>query len=174
MPKSPYLNEPTRLPKVLSAIQVMGTYKFYKLDFAGWADRISGDAKQADHWKRVFEEHPEFFRLDAGRGKASLVWRRTYQKLYDVDKEEKITRERFHQLTVEEKTRISRNPLTNEDISTLITAAIQLHSRVSCSDVPLIVRCQPSAGEIHAPCGEPVSEDHRGMARRGVRLSATW
>jgi hypothetical protein len=70
-----------------------------------------------------------FFRLDAGRGKASLVWRRTYQKLYDVDKEEKITRERFHQLTVEEKTRISRNPLTNADISTLITAAIQLHSR---------------------------------------------
>jgi hypothetical protein len=70
-----------------------------------------------------------FFRLDAGRGKASLVWRRTYQKLYDVDKEEKITRERFHQLTVEEKTRISRNPLTNADISPLITAAIQLHSR---------------------------------------------
>ena len=129
MPKSPYLNEPTRLPEVLSAIQVMGTYKFYKLDFAGWADRISGDAKQADHWKRVFEEHPEFFRLDAGRGKASLVWRRTYQKLYDVDKEEKITRERFHQLTVEEKTRISRNPLTNADISTLISTAIQLHSR---------------------------------------------
>jgi len=128
MPRSPYLNEPNRLAEVISAIQVMGTYKFYKQDFAGWADRISGDGKQADHWKGVLEEHPEFFRLDAGREKASLVWRRTYPKLYDVDSEQKISRDQFFQLSDKEKIRISRSPLTNSDISTLITAAIQLHS----------------------------------------------
>ena len=126
---SPYLNEENRLADVVAAIQVMGTYKFYKSDFTGWADRITGDETQADHWKRVFEEHPEFFRLDSGRSKASLVWRRNYQKLYDVDREEKITREQFHQLNAEQKSRISRNPLTNSDISVLISAAIQLHSR---------------------------------------------
>ncbi len=61
MAHSPYLNEPNRLAEVLSAIQVMGTYKFYKLDFSGWADRINGDKNQADHWGKNFEEHPEFF-----------------------------------------------------------------------------------------------------------------
>lgn len=129
MGNSPYLNEPTRLAAIISAIQVMGTYKFYKLDFSGWADRISGDANQAGHWKKVFEEHPEFFRLDAGRGRASLVWRRTYPKLYDVDLEGKISRDQFFKLSDEQKARISRSPLTNSDISTLISAAIQLHSR---------------------------------------------
>ncbi|MCA9469395.1 MAG: hypothetical protein KC643_28680 [Nitrospira sp.] len=129
MAHSPYLNEPNRLAEVISAIQVMGTYKFYKLEFSGWADRISGDSNQADHWKKVFEEHPEFFRLDAGRGKASLVWRRTYPKNYDVDQEEKISRETFFQLSVEQKARISRSPLSSSDISTLISAAVQLHSR---------------------------------------------
>ena len=126
---SPYLKEEKRLGHVISAIQVMGTYKFYKLDFAGWADRIEGNGKQAEHWKQIFQEHPEFFRLDAPREKASLVWRRNYQKLYDVDREEKITREEYRQLSNDQKSRISRNPLTNSDISTLITTAIQLHSR---------------------------------------------
>ena len=126
---SPYLKDNTRLADVISAIKVMGTYKFYKSDFAVWADRITGDKTRAEHWRKVFEEHPEFFRLDAGKVKASLVWRRNYQKLYDVDREEKITREAYNQLDDEEKKRISRNPLTNSDISTLITTAIQLHSR---------------------------------------------
>ena len=43
MTHSPYLHELNRLAAVLSAIQVMGTYGFYTLGFAGWADRISGD-----------------------------------------------------------------------------------------------------------------------------------
>lgn len=129
MAKSLYLNEPNRLAEVISAIQVLGTYKSYKQDFIEWADRISGDSKQADHWKRVFEEHQEFFRLDTGREKASLVWRRTYPKLYDVDSEQKISRDQFFKLSDKEKIRISRSPLTNSDISTLITTAIQLHSR---------------------------------------------
>jgi hypothetical protein len=73
---SPYLAEPTRLGDVIAAIQAMATYKYYKLDFEGWADRISADRNRADHWQAVFEEHPEFFRLDGERKKASLVWRR--------------------------------------------------------------------------------------------------
>ena len=42
MANSPYLQD-KRLANVMAAIQVMATYKFYKLDFKGWADRISGD-----------------------------------------------------------------------------------------------------------------------------------
>jgi len=57
---------------VIAAIQVMATYKFYKLDFSGWAGRIKGDENNGDYWKRIFEEHPEFFRLDKNREKGSL------------------------------------------------------------------------------------------------------
>ena len=48
MTHSPYLNEHNRLADVLSASQVMGTSTFYKMDFAGWADRILGDAENED------------------------------------------------------------------------------------------------------------------------------
>lgn len=78
--ENPYTENTNRLADVIAAIQVMGTYKFYKLDFSGWADRIAGDETKGSYWKNIFEEHPEFFRLDSGRKRASLVWRRTYQK----------------------------------------------------------------------------------------------
>ena len=67
--RSLYITNPNRLAGVISAIQAMGVYEFYKLDFKGWADRITGDEKQAEHWKEIFEQHPEFFRLDAERKK---------------------------------------------------------------------------------------------------------
>lgn len=127
--KSPYLKEATRLADVIAAIQVMGTYKFYKLDFAGWADRICGQQSEAEHWKSVFRDHPEFFRLDVSRQRASLAWRRTHQKLYNVDTEEKVTRQNFDRLSDNDKNRISRSPLSSEDIGTLLNTAVELHSR---------------------------------------------
>jgi len=129
MKKNPYTGNGNRLADVIAAIQVMATYKFYKLDFAGWADRIEGRSENAGYWKTVFEEHPEFFRLDCKRERASLVWRRNYQKRYDVDKDAKITREVFQEMSEEAKARVSRIPLMNADISTLIDTAIKLHSR---------------------------------------------
>ncbi len=127
--KSPYLKENDRLADVIAAIQAMGTYKFYKLDFAGWSDRISGDDSMADHWRQVFQDHPEFFRLDSKKERASLVWRRQHQKLFDVDKEEKIKREDFKVLDDKQKKRISRMPLESSELDTLINTAINLHSR---------------------------------------------
>ncbi|MDX6693019.1 MAG: hypothetical protein QOF02_622 [Blastocatellia bacterium] len=127
--KTPYLHDPNRLGDVIAAIQAMGTYKFYKLSFDKWADRISGDSAKGERWRKVFEEHPEFFRLDSPREKASLVWRRQYPKRFDVDEERKLSREEFYQLTEEQKVRVSRNPLTPADIKALIDTAINLHSR---------------------------------------------
>ena len=66
MSRNPYTNNPNRLADVIAAIQVMGTYKFYKLEFSSWADRIAGDETNGVYWKKVFEDHPEFFRLDSG------------------------------------------------------------------------------------------------------------
>ncbi|WP_208854121.1 hypothetical protein [Thioalkalivibrio sp. ALJ1] len=107
----------------------MGTYKFYKLDFAGWADRISGDSRLAEYWKGVLSEHPEFFRLDADREKASLVWRRQHQKRFHVDAEKTLSKDGFHELSDEEKARVSRIPLTSSEIGTLVQTAINLHAR---------------------------------------------
>lgn len=126
---SPYLADPNRLADVIAAIQAMATYKFYKLDFRGWADRITGDPNTAEHWKEVFEQHPEFFRLDSRKRRASLVWRRQHQKRYDVDAEKALNKLEYEALPLAGKERISRNPLGSAEISTLLKAAIDLHSR---------------------------------------------
>lgn len=107
----------------------MATYKFYKLSFASWADRISADEAQAEKWKTIFLEHPEFFRLDSAREKASLVWRRQFPKRYDVDASKTLTNEEYEALTSDEKLRISRVPLPSSDIKALVDTAVNLHSR---------------------------------------------
>jgi len=127
--RSPYLHDPNRLGDVIAAIQAMATYKFYKLEFAGWAERIVGDANQADHWRQVFQEHPEFFRLDTERVRASLVWRRQHRKRFNVDSETMLTDEEYSALSPQRKTRVSRAPLGASEVSTLIKTATDLHSR---------------------------------------------
>lgn len=125
---APYLSD-RRLADVIAAIQAMGTYKYYKLDFAGWADRITGDSKQADHWKKVFLEHPEFFRLDSNRRRASLILRRQKQRLFNVDEERNYTISEHGALTLEERSRFSRSPITANEVGSLISVAISLHSK---------------------------------------------
>jgi len=126
---SPYLHEENRLGDVIAAIQVMGSYGYYKLDFKGWAKRISGDENKAEHWKRIFLEHPEFFRLDTEGVKASLAWRRSYRRRYSVDQQRELKLEEYNALPPEESARISRLPLTGNEISILINTAINLHTR---------------------------------------------
>lgn len=126
---SPYLRDPGRLGDVIAAIQAMATYKFYKLSFSDWADRISADEAQAEKWKFLFLEHPEFFRLDSAKEKASLVWRRQFPKRYDVDSERILTVAEYNTLTNDQKVRVSRVPLSSSDIKALVDTAVNLHSR---------------------------------------------
>lgn len=134
MKKSPYLKA-QRLADVIAAIQVMSTYKFYKLDFAGWSMRITGVESNADYWRNVFVEHPEFFRINSDQQKVSLVWRRSYKRNFHVDMEQTLTSEQVKNLSENEKaTRLSRSPLTNGDTATLISTAIDLHSRAIASE----------------------------------------
>jgi len=126
---SPYLSDTRRLADVIAAIQVMGTYKFYWQDFAGWAERISGDATQGAYWRHIFEDHPEFFRLDGERQGAALVWRRQYPKRFHVDEERRLSTAEMLELGEVELERVSREPLSAGDIRTLIDTAVDLHSR---------------------------------------------
>lgn len=124
--KNPYLSE-GRLGDVIAAITTLGTYKFYKLDTARWADRITGSAETAEKWKKVFSEHPEFFRLTSDQAKVSLVWRRQFPRNFDVDGEP----EEFpdHEVDGLTESRISRRPLTPTEVTELIGVAIKLHDR---------------------------------------------
>jgi hypothetical protein len=128
---SPYLSRSDRLSDVIAAIQAAGSYKFYKLDFAGWADRISGDPSKAAHWRLVFEEHPEFFRLDTRREKASLVLRRQQPRLYDVDTGSILSKAECDLLSDARRSRLSRSPLAPGQIEALISIAVGLHSRAA-------------------------------------------
>lgn len=127
--ESPYLNSSERLGDVIAAIQAMGTYKFYKLDFDGWAYRIGNNEKNSDYWKTIFSEHPEFFRVGSDGRTASLVIRRQHPKLYDVDSGQLITTEIYRTLNQNQKMRISRAILSPSEIATLINTAIQIHTR---------------------------------------------
>jgi len=127
--ESPYIVNPNRLADVIAAIQAMALYEFHMRSFDKWAESISGDKSKADYWKKIFEEHPEFFRLDTTRKLASLVWRRQYPKRYHVDLQQTLTESESEALPSDQKSRLSRPPLAPPDIKTLLDAAINLHSR---------------------------------------------
>ena len=150
--ESPYLKN-NRLADVIAALQAAGRYKFYKLDVPGWADRIVGDRTQSEYWRKVFEEHPEFFRLDSNRSRGSLVWRRQHQKRYDVDAGTSLSKEASVRLSEEQKKRISRDPLGTEELATLINTAVNLHSRAIEHDRARRWWVSPAVGIIGALSG---------------------
>jgi hypothetical protein len=125
---SPYLKA-ERLKDVIAAIQVTGKYAFYKLSPSEWSKRISGDDSKAEYWRLLFSEHSEFFRFNETGDKVSLAWRRSYRKRYSVDNENNLSFTEYNNLTDAEKIRISRTPLTSDEISILINTAIDLHTR---------------------------------------------
>jgi hypothetical protein len=126
---SPYLKSEQRLGDVIAAIQAMGIYKFHLCEFKTWARHISGDENQDIHWKNVFQQHPEFFRLDPKRQKAGLVLRAHKLMRYNTDDGELIDIGTYEHLPDEDKKKISREPLTPDQIGTLIDVAIKMHTR---------------------------------------------
>ncbi|QSR23179.1 hypothetical protein [Hyphomonas sp. KY3] len=125
--KNAYLR-PDRLSDVIAGITTLGTYKFYKLDFKSWSDRICGDEDREKHWEAILREHPEFFRVDRGGKNASLIWRRQFPKTYHVDQRIDLplpNGERHH----EDGERLSRRPLEPAEITALINVATNLHDR---------------------------------------------
>ncbi len=125
----PYTDNPNRLSDVIAAIQFMGAYGFYKLKIEEWAKRIRTDNQGREHWKKIFLDHREFFRIDSTNEKASLVRRRAQPKNYNVDSLRTVSKAEYGQLSEEEKDRISRAPLEGSDIEALINTAIELHSQ---------------------------------------------
>jgi hypothetical protein len=125
---SPYLH-PGRLPDLLAAIQSMALHERYRRSAADWADLRSGDKNKASHWKAVFEQHPEFFRPSINYpGDFALVWRRAGNNRYHRRLGRVLDREEYDALTEEDRKRfISRAPVPEGQIKTLLDTAIGLH-----------------------------------------------
>ena len=129
MNDNPYLLGTNRPSDVLVGIQFLGTYRFYKVGFDYWNERIKVKPKSADSWEELFREHPEFFRVSDEEQNICLILRRARSKSFNVDTGETITRDERKALSDKEKERISREPLSTSDVATLMTAAMELHSR---------------------------------------------
>jgi hypothetical protein len=123
--KNPYLKD-DRLADVIAALQIMGTYPWAKREVDSWAKKL-GDHKSGGNWKVVFKDHPEFFSLVEEQ--ACLRWRFGYRRNYDVYEEKILTEDEIGALSEEKKNEITRKPLENEQVETLIKTAIELHSR---------------------------------------------
>lgn len=129
MAKSPYL-KPHRLADVIAAIQFMSLHIHSSQPCEQWAHYISGDAKRADHWRMVFNEHPEFFRRSPDfRDHYALIWRRALPRLYHRKLDRPLTKPEFDSLPPEDQRDVSRLRVPDGEIKTLVDIAIELHSK---------------------------------------------
>jgi hypothetical protein len=96
-----------------------------------WADKISGDKGKADYWKAIFIEHSEFFRKSSLRNNDNyaLIWRRALPSRYDPQTRQLITDLQYDALTAQEKARITRPPIPESQIKTLMDMAVDLHGK---------------------------------------------
>jgi len=135
--KNPYLKL-NRLADVIAAITTLANYRYYKLSFESVAERISNKPNDADKWKGILSEHPEFFRVvnHGVKQKVSLVWRRQYPKRFDTQTSEEVSYEEW--VAYDKKwqadgkplpCRISRHPLKSNETTALINVAINMHER---------------------------------------------
>lgn len=102
---SSYL-EKNRLQDIIGALQIMGSYKKYKMPAEKWAEKIENPPLSANNWEKIFNDHPEFFRKN-DKDLYSLMWRRGLP--HDVESSYRVA-------------------LTGDQISSLVDTAIRLHA----------------------------------------------
>ena len=100
----PYL-KPYRLQDIVGALQIMGSYREYKLKVEDWKEIIENEPLSAENWRAVFTEHPEFFRRN-DKDLFSLMWRKG---MPHQDK--------------------SRAPLSADQTTALLNAALDFHTK---------------------------------------------
>ncbi|NRA20199.1 MAG: N-carbamoyl-L-amino acid amidohydrolase [Oceanospirillaceae bacterium] len=123
---SPYTEHPNRLADVMSAIQLMGTFKYGSRTIANWKKSIGRDPVSSADWASIFDQHPEFFRVISGY--ASLVWRRAKTKNYHVERNTDLSKDEIGRLNETEKKKITRRPLDSSQVEALLNSAVQLHA----------------------------------------------
>lgn len=124
--ESPYLSNSRRLADVLAAIQVMGAYTFSSRKYDAWVEKL-GKPSSAKDWSAIFSEHPEFFRVS--NEWVSLRWRHGYDRTYSHEQTRELTHDEIAGFTDDQRSKLTRKPLTSDQIEALMKTAIELHSR---------------------------------------------
>ena len=123
---SPYLGSSHRLADVLAGIQVMGAYAWASRKSLAWSEKL-GNPLSAKDWNKIFEEHPEFFRVSGEW--VSLRWRHGYDRNFNVELNRELSHAEVEALTEDQKDKLTRKSLTSDQIEALMKTAIELHSR---------------------------------------------
>jgi hypothetical protein len=156
--KSHYLI-PGRLADVTAALQVMAAAERPERAIKDWAHEFDRrrDQQAIDRWTRVFEDHREFFLTYRLRGrdelKAALRWRYV-NKLYDAKTGKEYTPEQKEELPEHQQGLLTTKPLPGDQVATLVTTAIALHSRAleelaaARWWVPIIAACLGFIGAV--------------------------
>lgn len=126
---SPYLIS-GRLADVIAAIQFMSMNEQSSVPCEKWAEGISGDKAKGDHWRKVFDEHPEFFRRSPNyQDHYALIWRRALPRRFFRKESRTLSQAEFDALPVTDKAEVSRLRVPDQDIKTLIYLAADLHAK---------------------------------------------
>ncbi len=124
--QSPYMTHPKRLADIIAAIQLMGTYKFGSRSVENWEKSIGRPPLSAENWTKIFDDHPEFFRVKDGFG--SLVWRRAKKRNHDTVSGRDLSTEELKALDKDAKGKLTRRPLDPSQVEALMNSAIKMHS----------------------------------------------
>lgn len=126
---TPYTNR-GRLPDVIAAIQFMSMHERSSLSCFEWAKAISGDHLKEDHWRSVFEAHSELFRGSPDdEDHYALIWRRALPRRYYRPGRCMLSDEDFQKLPFDKQTLVSRPPIPETQVKTLVEIAISLHAK---------------------------------------------
>lgn len=123
---SPYLSHPKRLSDVVALLQVMGAYNYSSRRPDVWSDTMGSLPVSAGSWQEIMQDHPEFFRLKDGL--ATLIWRRSYQKIYDPSRNRDWTQEELAATPENQRPRFTRRPLTDDQIVSLVESAVKFQT----------------------------------------------
>lgn len=104
----------------------MGAYAWASRKVSSWGEKL-GTPVSAPDWNKIFEEHPEFFRVSGEW--VSLRWRHGYDRNFSVELARELSHAEIEALAENQKENLTRKPLTSDQIEALMKTAIELHSR---------------------------------------------
>lgn len=127
LPVSPYLID-HRLADILAAIPVLATYKWATRTPERWTESL-GKPLSAQSWLQIFQQHPEFFRVN-DEGEITSRWRHGYDRNISVSQGRELSADELRTLTEDQKTDdLTRRPLDATQVEALLKTAIELHAR---------------------------------------------
>ena len=124
---SPYLID-NRLADILAAIPVLATYKWATRTPERWTESL-GAPISAPTWLEVFQQHPEFFRVN-DEGKVTSRWRHGLDRNVSVSNGRELSAYELEALSPDEIANdLTRRPLDAAQVEALLKTAIELHTR---------------------------------------------